>query len=52
MLGYFEHSKGYRVNNTEILIVEESINFRFYDKIDFEKSKLVDKLANMEITYS
>ena len=33
MLGYSERSKGYRVNNTETRIVEESINVRFDDKL-------------------
>ena len=43
MLGYYEHSRGYRVYNTETQIVEESISVRFDDKLDSEKSKQNDK---------
>ncbi|KAI5443108.1 hypothetical protein KIW84_011951 [Lathyrus oleraceus] len=50
MLGYSERSKGYRVYNTETKIVEESIHVRFDDKLDPEKSKLVEKFADLEIT--
>lgn len=51
MLGYYGRSKGYRVYNTEIQIVEESIHVKFDDKIDSEKSKLVDKFVDLEIVY-
>ena len=44
--------KRLQIYNTETLIVEESIHVIFDDKLDFEKSKLVDKLADVEITYS
>ena len=50
MLGYSERSKGYRVYNTETKIVEESIHVRFDDKLDPEKSKLVENFADLEIT--
>lgn len=52
MLGYSEHSKGYRVYNTETQIFEKSIYAQFDDKLDFEDSKLVGKFADLEITYS
>lgn len=52
MLGYSEHSKGCRVYNTEIQIVEESIHVKFDDNLDFEKSKQVKKFADLEIIYS
>ena len=50
MLGYSERSKGYKVYNTETKIVEESIHVRFDDKLDLEKSKLVENFADLEIT--
>ena len=52
MLGYSKFSKGYGVYNTETHIVEESIHVKFDDKLDFEKSKLVEKFIDLEITYS
>ena len=52
LLGYSERSKGYRIYNTETRIVEESIHVRFDDKLDPEKSKLVEKLADLKITFS
>src|SRR4051812_40319052 len=36
LLGYSKRSKGYRVYNIETLIVEESINIRFDDKLGLE----------------
>ena len=38
--------------NTETRIVEESIHVRFNDRLDPEKSKLVEKFADLEISYS
>jgi hypothetical protein len=52
MLECSERSKGYRVYNTETQIVEESIHVRFDDKLESEKSKLVDQFAYLEITYT
>jgi hypothetical protein len=52
MLEYSERSKGYRVYNTETQIVEESIHVRFDDKLEYEKSKLIDQFAYLEITYT
>src|ERR1044072_177118 len=52
LLGYSKRSKGYRVYNKETHIVEESIHVRFNDKLDLEKSKLVEKFADLEITFS
>lgn len=37
--------------NTEIQIVEESIRVKFDDKLESEKSKLVHKFADLEISY-
>src|ERR1044072_2155472 len=51
LLGYSERSKGYRIYNKESQIVEESIHVRFDDKLDSDKSKLVDKFADLEITF-
>lgn len=34
------------------LIVEELIDVKFDDKLDLKKSKLVERLADLEITYS
>src|ERR1044072_1667541 len=51
LLRYSERSKGYRIYNKETLIVEESIHVRFDDKLDSDKSKLVEKLADLEITF-
>ena len=42
LLGYSERSKGYRVYNTETLIVEESIKVRFDDKLGQPQSKQID----------
>jgi hypothetical protein len=50
MLGYSERSKGYIVYNIGTLIVEEAIHIRFDDKLDSEKSKLVENLVELEIT--
>src|SRR3954464_4374358 len=52
LLGYSERSKGYRVYNTETLIVEESINIRFDDKLGSEKPKQVDNFAGYDIDIS
>src|ERR1044072_9262210 len=50
LLGYSERSKGYRIYNKDSQIVEESIHVRFDDKLDSDKSKLVEKFADLEIT--
>src|SRR4051812_46266816 len=50
LLGYFECSKGYRVYNTETLVVEESINIRFDDKL--EKPKQFENFADIDISNS
>lgn len=50
MLGYSEQSKIYIIYNTETRIVDESIHVKFDDKLDLEKSKLVDKFADLEIS--
>lgn len=52
MLGYFEHLKGYKVYNTKTRIISESIHVKFDDKLDLDKSKLVEKFAYMKISYS
>ena len=49
LLGYFKHSKGYIIFNTETRIVEESIHVRFNDKLDPERSKLFEKFADFKI---
>ena len=46
------NAKKAKVYKNGTLIIEESISVRFYDKLDLEKSKLVERLANLEITYS
>src|SRR5580765_6578522 len=51
LLGYSERSKGYKIYNKETLIVEETIHVRFDDKLDSDKSKLVEKFADLEITF-
>ena len=50
-IGYSEHSKGYRVYNTETRIVEESINIRFDDKLGPQKSKQKDSLVDIEVQF-
>lgn len=52
ILGYSECSKGYQIYNMETRIMEESIHVRFDYKLDPEKSKIVEKFANLEITFS
>src|SRR4051812_1721982 len=52
LLGYYERSKGYRVYNTETLIVEESINIRFDDKLGLEKPKQFENFADIDIDIS
>src|SRR3954467_3824221 len=52
LLGYFERSKGYRVYNTETLIVEESINIRFDDNLGLEKPKQLENFADIDIVIS
>src|SRR3954463_10074449 len=52
LLGYSERSKGYRVYNTETLIVEESINIRFDDKLGLEKLKQFENFADFDIDIS
>src|SRR4051812_26661764 len=52
LLGYFERSKGYRVYNTETLVVEESINIIFDDKFCLEKPKQFENFADIEISNS
>src|SRR3954469_16452290 len=52
LLGYSERSKGYRVYNTETLIVEESINIRFDDKLGLEKPKQLENFADIDIDIS
>src|SRR3954467_14435507 len=49
LLGYSERSKGYRVYNTETLIVEELINIRFDDKLSLEKPKQFENYAGIEV---
>src|ERR1044072_3738834 len=49
-LGYSERSKGYRIYNKESQIVEESIHVRFDDKLESDKSKLVEKFGDLKIT--
>src|SRR3954471_12844992 len=49
LLGYSERSKGYRVYNTETLIVEESINIKFDDKLGLEKPKQFENFADIEV---
>src|ERR1044072_3314296 len=51
LLGYSERSKGYRIYNKESQSVEESIHVRFDNKLDSDKSKLVEKFADLEITF-
>lgn len=51
MLGYSECSKGYRVYNTETLIIEESIHVNLDDKLDLENLKLVEKFEYLDISY-
>lgn len=51
MLGYSERSKGYKVYNTATRIIEESIHVKYGDKLDSEKSKYVEKFADLEIIY-
>src|SRR3954471_17717544 len=49
----FERSKGYnRVYNTETLVVEESINIRFDDKLGIEKPKLFENFTDIDIDIS
>src|SRR4051812_23563313 len=50
LLGYSEHSKGYRVYNTKTLIVEESINIIFDDKLRIEKPKKNENFADIYIS--
>src|SRR3954469_8928517 len=50
LLGYSERSKGYRVYNTKILVVEESINIRFDDKLGLEKPKQFENFADIDIS--
>lgn len=38
--------------NNEIRIVEESIHVKFDDKLDLDKSKIVEKFLDLEISYS
>src|SRR4051812_11898351 len=52
LLGYFERSKGYRVYNTETLIVEELIIIRFDDKHGLEKPKQFENFADIEVCNS
>src|SRR4051812_40138692 len=52
LLGYSERSKGYRVYNTETLIVEESIDMRFDDKLGIEKPKQIENFADIDISNS
>src|SRR3954469_6950885 len=52
LLGYSERSKGYRVYNTGILIVKESINIRFDDKLGLKKPKQFENFADIEISNS
>ena len=52
MLGYSECSKGYKIFNIKTRIVKESIHVRFNDKLDPEKSKLVEKFADLKINLS
>src|SRR4051812_19590447 len=52
LLGYSERSKGYRVYNTETLVVEESINIRFDDKLGLEKPKQFENFAYIDIDIS
>lgn len=52
MLGHSEHSKVYKVYNTETQIVEESTHARFDDNLNSEKLKLVEKFVDLEITDS
>src|SRR4051812_7375456 len=52
LLGYSEFSKGYRVYNTKTLVVEESINIRFDDKLGNEKPKQFENFAGIDISIS
>ena len=52
MLGYSERSRGYKVYNTETHIVEESISVRFNDKLDSQKSKQNEFLADIEVEFT
>ena len=52
LLGYYECSKGYKIFNTETRSVEESIHVIFNDKLDPEKSKLVEKFIDLNINLS
>src|SRR4051812_5740836 len=52
LLRYSERSKGYRVYNTETLIVEESMNIRFDDKLGLEKPKQFENFADIEVSIS
>src|SRR4051812_49155194 len=52
LLGYSERSKGYRVYNTETLIVEESINIIFDDKLGLEKPKQFENFVDLDIDIS
>lgn len=52
MLGYSECSKDYKMYNIETNIIEESINVKFDNKLDPEKSKLDENCAYLKMTYS
>ena len=52
MIGYSERSRGYIVYNTETQIVEESISVRFDDKLDSQKSKQNEFLADIEVEFT
>ena len=49
LLGYSKRSKGYRVYNTETLIVEESIKVRFDDKLGHQKPKQTKNSVGTEV---
>lgn len=51
MLGYSECLKGHRVYNIETQMVEELMHVKLYVKLDSEKSKIIERFADLEITY-
>src|SRR3954470_15961592 len=52
LLRYSKRSKGYRVYNTETLVVEESINIRFNDNLGLENPKQFENFADIDISNS
>ena len=51
MLGYSERLRGYKIYNTEMQIVEESISVRFDDKLNPQNSKQNEFFADIEVEF-